>query len=225
MSDGMVNFIRKTFLFQAANVLIGLLLVIGFMIGISRILQTIRPARFYSMGALKPQPMDYLWQIDIQHAPIDKNLIRYYADYYENLLQVFPQLADAYGVLGYCFHYLGNDLKAKEFFKKAIDGDPSYFWYYYDLAILYIHEHHYPASLELLGHAIQINPQTNIKALVTSPALFPLWPSGSPLNDFLSHFGEGYNRSLFLIKILDPALPKAKAEGILKQLKLELYLF
>ena len=200
-------------------------MIICFTVNINRILSNFRSARFYSIGALKPQPMDYLWKINIQHAPIDKNLIRYYADYYENLLKVFPDLADAYGVLGYCYHYLGNDPKAKEFFKKAIEGDAHYLWYYYDLAILYINDRDYHTSLELLLKAIQLNPQENVKALYGSQALFSLLPSGTPLNDFLSHLKQSYSQIFFLIEVLNPALPKGKAEEMFKQSKLELYLF
>lgn len=215
----------KNLLFQAANALIGLLLIIIFSVGINHILQTIRPARFFSMGALKPQPMDYIWKINIQHAPVDKNLIRYYADYYENFLQVFPQSADAHGMLGFCYHYLGNDQKAKESFKRAILGDPDYFWYYYDLAILNINDHDYPASLELLLHAIQLKPQTYIQVLAASSALVPLLPSPPPLHDLIVHLDQGYKQSFLLLKILDPALPKGRREDILKQMTLELYVF
>jgi len=215
----------KTLLLNAANVLIGLLLIISFLIGINHILQTVRPARFFSMGALKPQPMDYIWKINIRHAPVDKNLIRYYADYYENLLQVFPQSADAHGVLGFCYHYLGDDQKAKESFKKAIQGDPDYFWYYYDLAILNINDHDYHASLELLLNAIQLKPQTNIQVLAASSILVPLLPSASPLNDFVVHLNQGYEQGLFLLKILNSALPEGRMEDVFKQMKLELYVF
>ena len=44
--------------------------------------------------------MDYFWELNIHQAPLDKNKIRYYADYYEHLLQVFPEARDAYGMLG-----------------------------------------------------------------------------------------------------------------------------
>ena len=128
----------------------------------------------------------------MREAAIDKNLIRSWADYYENLLQVFPEFADAYGILGYCYHYLGNDMKAEAFFKKAIDGKPDYFWYSYDLAILYIKDRHYHESQVLLQKAIQLDPQASLKDLVFSAILYRLLPPGG----ILARYSHAYRASV-----------------------------
>ena len=215
----------KTFLFPAANIIVGLLLISCFTFIISHILQSVRMARFVGLETLKPTPTNYLWETNMRGAAIDKNLIRYWADYYENLLQVFPEFADAYGILGYCYHYLGNDLKAESLFKKAIDGKPDYFWYSYDLAILYIKDRHYHESQALLQKAIQLDPQASLKGLVSSAILYRLLPPGTSLQDIAMHIGQAYKQSFFLLKVFNPTLTQGKADDIMKQLKLELYVF
>jgi len=215
----------KTSFWPAANILVGLALIVSFTWLTHRILQSVRMARFVGLEAIKPVPADYLWQVNTQQAAIDKNTIRYWADYYENLLQVFPELTDAYGVLGYCYHLLGNDLKAEKFLKKAMDGRTDYFWYSYDMAVLYIHEHHYHESQQLLQKALQLDPQTSLRGLTSSTVLYSLLPQGVSLQDIATHIGQGYKQGLILLKILNPDIAPDKAENIIKQLKLELYVF
>jgi len=214
----------KNFLFLAVNIVIGLSLIAAFTLSARHIMRTVHMARFVGLGPLKPEPMDYFFQIDLHHAALDKNKVRYYADYYENLLQVFPTMIDAYGILGYCYHYLGDDLKAKEFFKKAVEGGSNYFWFTYDLAVLYIIDRDYHAGMELLRKALQIDPQVSLKSL-TSQTINPLLPQPFPVNDIAAHLGQGYKQSSILYNLLNLSQSQSRAADIIKKLELDIYVF
>jgi len=61
--------------------------------------------------------------------------------------------------------------------------------------------------------------------LVASAILYHLLPPGVSLQDVAMHIGQGYKQSFFLLKIFNPTLTQGKADDIMKQLKLELYVF
>jgi tetratricopeptide (TPR) repeat protein len=133
-------------------------------------------------------------------------------------------MVDAYGVLGYCYHYLGNDLKAKEFFNKAIDGGSNYFWYSYDLAVLNIKDHNYHAGMALLTKALHIDPQASFKSFL-SGAINPLLPQPLPVKDIEWHLGQGYKQCSILLNILNLAIAQGRADDFSNQLKLDIYVF
>jgi tetratricopeptide (TPR) repeat protein len=59
-----------------------------------------------------------------------------YLAYYRLINEYFPELSDAYGMLGYCYFYLGELEKSREAFLKARELNKQYFWFSYDLGMV-----------------------------------------------------------------------------------------
>ncbi len=59
-----------------------------------------------------------------------------YLAYYRRIIEFFPETSDAYGVLGYCYFYLGDFEKSREAFFQARNLNKKYFWYSYDLGMV-----------------------------------------------------------------------------------------
>lgn len=236
----------KVSLFPAANIFIGIFLLGAFFTAGRNIVQTFRVADMTALAYLRPNPINYFWELNIHHAPLDTNKVRYYADYYEHLLQVFPGLRDAYGLLGYCYHYLNDDPKAIKFLKMGVGFDPDYFFNYYNLAVIYIKGSRYPEASDVLQKALKVDPMTSLKKMLASTWVYlPLLGPNERETFVISaqHTKEAYQLGFFLKQILGqmeeirsfeknknplPAKEKtyyATLQDMIRKLHLELYAF
>ena len=230
LMSNMVPFkkLLKDLVFPGANILVGILLTGIFIFAGRNISQTFAVANMTALNYLRPYPIGYLWDLNIHHAQLDKNKIRCFADYYEHLLQAFPSLRDAYGILGYCYHYLNDDPKAINFLKTAIQNDPDYFWNYYNLAVIYINESRYQEATDLLQRALQVNPMTSFKRMAMSSWVYaPLL--GSDQKEIvvrsLQHLNETYRLIFIIEQILKHIQDKKEAQEMMKRFHLEIYAF
>lgn len=218
----------KSLLFPAANIIVSIFLISAFFMAGQNVTQTFVVARMAALNNLKPQPMDYLWELNIHQAPLDKNKIRYYADYYEHLIESFPSLWAAYGLLGYCYHYLNDDPKAVRFLKTALDHDPVLFWNNYNLAVIYIQGSRYHEASAALQKALKADPRASLKIMFTSAFVYlPLFgPDGKKdLDEAAKHLEGTYRRGFMLMQILDQADHRKEARDMLKKFTGELYAF
>jgi len=215
-------------LFPAANILLALFLLTAFFAAARNVIQTFFVAHMSALSNLAPQPRDYLWQLNNRQVAVDKKKIRYYADYYENLLQVFPSLKEINGLLGYCYHYMGDDQKAVEYLNKGISYDPQFSWNYYDLAMIYVQESRYQEALLLLQKLHTTSPKDTITRIYTSRMVYlPLVEAGGKdgLLITVDHIKQSYQDSRILIQLLDQTGRNDQIKTLLKQIKLELYAF
>jgi len=226
----MVSFkkLLNVFLSPAVNIPVGIFLLGVFFIAGQNIAQTFFVANASALNYLKPNPPDYLWELNTHQALLDPNKIRNFADYYEHLLGVFPGLRDAYGLLGYCYHYLNDDPKAVRFLKKSIEVDPDYFWNYYNLAVIYINESRYREASDMLQKALTVDPKTTFKRLFTSSMVYlPLLGKVDKkvMVDVTQRLKKVRQSCFVLVRILNQADYNKKILEIMRKLNLELYAF
>jgi len=214
---------------KAINILVAIFLLSLFFIAGQNVVQTFTVANTAALNNLKPEPMDYFWELNIHHAALDRNKIRTYADYYEHLLQVYPFLWDAYGVVGYCYHYLNDDPKAIKFLKIAIQHDPEYFWNYYNLAIIYFNESRYQDTASLLQEAFKISPKVSFYRMFKSEYVYVPLLSGPNekivFEDAATHLREVYQSSVVLMQILNQSKNSQEQQEALGRLNPVLYAF
>ena len=218
----------KTFLFPAANIILSLFLFGVFFTAGQSIVRTFYPANISSLANLSPNPINYFWDLNIYNAPLNKSRVRYYADYFEHLLKVFPSVRDAYGVLGYCYHFLGDDTKAIDYLKKAIEYNPLYIWNYYNLAAIYMHQYRYQETAILLEKIQFLYPQASLQRMLESPYVYDrlIAPGGKGAIDAVSrHMSLCYRVSLDLVQLLVQAPNNIGIQKALKKVNLELYAF
>ena len=218
----------KTFLFPAVNILLGIFLLGAFFTASLNVVETIPVAQMSALRYLTPQPIDYLWKFNYDQAPLDINMFRSYRDYFKYMIKVFPSLRDAYGMLGYCYHYLGDDVTAIDYFKKAIIYNPNYSWDYYDLAIIYFNESRYNEGFDLLTRMQRVDPQNSLRIMFTSQSVdLPIIGSTSKevLKASTQHLQSSYAISSFLLNGLDHATSRDSIEKIITDMKLKVYAF
>jgi len=218
----------KAFLSPAANILVTVFLLSVFFIASQNVVQTFAVADIAALNNLQPQPTDYILELSIHQAAPDKNKIHCYVDYYEHLLRVFPNLGDAYGMLGYCYHYLNDDPKAIGFLKMAIEHDPDYFWNYYNLAAIYLNESRYQEAFGSLQKALNVPPMASLKSMFTSPMVYLplLGPDEKKVLPYtVKHLKESYQSSFVLLQILNQTGNNKGSIEVMKKIKPELYAF
>ena len=95
-----------------------------------------------------------------------------YQNYYRKIAEYMPYRAEAYGLLGFCSYYLGDKEKAIKSYIKAIELNPDFFWYYYNLGIIYWKSHQWQLSRQYLQKAIQVKPQETLKFIYSSQMIY-----------------------------------------------------
>lgn len=91
-----------------------------------------------------------------------------YVDYYERVVEFFPQAADAYGMLGFCYFHRGQVERAIAAYTQASTLTPRFFWYPLNLGLIYYREEQYTQAAESLQKAVAIPPQETLNQIKTS---------------------------------------------------------
>jgi len=73
--------------------------------------------------------------------------------YYRELLKRMPKVALAHSALGFCYYYLGQPEAAIAHYKKALELDPFWYSYDWDLGVIYFRLGDYTASRKHLRQA------------------------------------------------------------------------
>ena len=209
----------------SASYTIAAALVLAFSFASYKIIKSYPMAQMSALNYLRPDPPNYFWKITFEHAPIDQDQIRYYADYFKQFPQVFSSgIGDSYGILGFCNIHLHKKEEAMRLLRKAIDEDPYYFWYYYNVASLYIDQKKYAEAAVVLEKGLSLNPLTTLK-VVTASKFYQSFvdQDDSSLNVMLEHLKEYYEKSKVLLTILTDA-PNNREE-LIKRLRLEPHVF
>lgn len=94
--------------------------------------------------------------------------LRRYIHYYKFLAVSMPSRHEAYGMLGFCYYYLGKERQAVAFYQKAKALNKDYFWYYYNLGFISYKNGDYKQAEKFLKIALEKNAQAVIKTVFSS---------------------------------------------------------
>ncbi|MBF0618908.1 MAG: tetratricopeptide repeat protein, partial [Candidatus Omnitrophica bacterium] len=87
------------------------------------------------------------------------------AGYYkmvQTLLAADPEAPAPCGAAAYAYYYLGRPATAIAYYKKAIDQNPYFFWFYYDLGLIYYHQKNYTLAAEAFLNAVQVPEERSL---------------------------------------------------------------
>lgn len=91
-----------------------------------------------------------------------------YIYYFQRVLEVFPNHADVYGMLGYCYYYRGEIEKAVVSYQKAIKLNPHNFLFPYNLGAIFYGQENFTEAKNMFRVTLSINPARTFQSLKSS---------------------------------------------------------
>lgn len=135
--------------------------------------KAMRTSRLRTLNRLMPS-LTYLIKLEENSEKINKKELTKAVYYYEKINEYIPTLkfdallADSTAMLGYCYYHLGRQEEAISAYKKAIELNPSFIWFYHNLGIIYFKSRRYEDAADMFGKAVKTNPTVNAKIIVSS---------------------------------------------------------
>lgn len=95
-----------------------------------------------------------------------------YSRYYKKVTEVLPDLADAFGLYGYTLYRQGKTQEAKDAYQNAVKLDPDFFWFHYNLGLLYFHDQQFEKAAESMRKGLSVDKITTFTFIINSPRLY-----------------------------------------------------
>ncbi len=162
------------------------LITLGLFIYFSQsIVREYKTAKFARLNSLLPS-FDYFIKTVEEGGRFEPAALKHYRDYFKQVTKTIEGRADAYGMLGFCEYYLGNIPQAIAAHQKAIKIKPDFFWFHYNLGMIYYKNNQYPEAVESFTKAIETNLDINFKFMANSKIYLDILtavPSSEVLTD------------------------------------------
>jgi superkiller protein 3 len=113
-----------------------------------------------------------------------------------------PERADAYGLMGFCLFHLGEQDRAVDAYKKSIEINPDFFWFHYNLGVLYFKKGQYDEARESLNRALEQEPTDVMDVIYDSKRLYlPLMGKRLDQNkiQMVDFVKQGFQKAIDLI--------------------------
>ncbi len=161
-----------------------------------------------TLNSIRPSSFNYLFDVTEHPEKIDRKQLWEYVYYYKKLVDFLPNLADAYGMLGFCYYHLGKTNKAIDNYKKAVLLAPQFFWFRYNLGVIYYRKQDYVKAAKCFKAAIALDLEESIVFISMSKMYKPMLWSGAvnTREKLMSRMREGYLNVCFLLVLSSNAL-------------------
>lgn len=167
---------------------------------------TVNEIKLTTLNRLRPENFDLLKDISgNKNGQVTRETLQPYIFYYEQINKVVPNRADSYGLIGFCEYYSGETEKSLMAYEKAVALNPTFFWYYYNLAKIHYSSGDLDESVLSMKKAIQSNPTVSVKYIAQSVRIYmSLFQGNERLDKYLiNQIRDGYEemyRMLVLVK-------------------------
>ena len=126
-----------------------------------------------------------------------------YLQYLNTVNEKFPHQPEVLGLLGFIRFHLGDKEQAAALYQEAIKLRPEFFWFYHNLALIYLKNGQLNEALHLILFAVKLNPEPTLQYMLQPSAIHPsLETYAIPSNysgtaDFLK---SGYDTLLLILQ-------------------------
>ncbi len=117
------------------------------------------------------QPIDYLIYYSEGQEPFNRQAFDEYIHYYQTFAEYLPDTAAAYGMLGFCSYQIGKEEEAVNYYKRAVELQPDFFWFNFDLGLIYLNQNKFREAAESFQKALAANPKKDLLVMRTSRIL------------------------------------------------------
>ncbi len=131
-------------------------------------------AKLRKLNNFAPRSYEYVIELMDGNKSFDRWQVEDYEHYYKMLVAYIPNRADAYGMLGFCTYHLRKSQEAIRYYQKAVELNPQFFWFHYNLGVLYLQRGEYTKAIEALKAARATQPNDTLKFLLSSKVYRPI---------------------------------------------------
>ena len=162
----------KALFFLGRRTIILYLLAFGLVSVLFNIPKVKQTVHLKILNRFRPESFDYLVQTYRDGKAFDQKKLEAYAFYYQKVTEYIPNRADAYGLLGFCYYHLDKKKEAIAAYEKAIEMNPNFFWFRYNLSMIYFKAGQYKEAYEVLKKAVKTSPQATLKYIQWSKRIY-----------------------------------------------------
>jgi tetratricopeptide (TPR) repeat protein len=129
---------------------------------------------FSPLNKLQPnkEVLDHLVKGIYGNQALDAQILERLKRYFILLSEYFPERSDAFGMKGLCLYYQGQIPQAEEAYQKAIELNPHFFWFYYNLGVIHMKDNNYPAAMAAFKQGLQTRPEHALYYIQTSEKVY-----------------------------------------------------
>lgn len=170
------------------------------------------------LNNIRPRSFDYLIEIYNQGKDGGRGHLKEYLNYYNKVSDYVPSQSEALGLSGFCYYYLGDKKRSLVNYSKAVELNPDFLWFYYNIGVIYFTQNQYQQAADTFYKAARTKPEENMKFILSSQRLYmPIVQKRfSDLKQLERQMQEGYLKSLrYLSLSLDAIGEKAAAQQFL----------
>ena len=124
--------------------------------------------------------------------------------YFKRVMDVFPQGAEAQGVLAVCRYYAGQESAAEALWRKAAGLQADYFWVLYDLGVVAFRRGDYDSAHRWLQRALAVDFKKAAAWMMSSKIyqqIIRLTP-GASVEKMLVRLQGGYRRAGLILMLI-----------------------
>jgi len=181
-------------------------------------------ARSQEINWLMPVSYRYLEEVQQNPDQIDKKKLKKYLRYYQKITQFYPDMADAFGMAGFCHYYLGQMDNSIRAYRKAIEINPHFFWFYYNLGNIYLKNEQNALALEMFQKALKTKPQAAWTFIRSSQMIYvPI--ISNRFNEVSRDLKEGYERCYKFLMVTQAILNNSDLKESLNDQKIQLGIY
>lgn len=162
-------------------------------------------------------PTDYSLFFDIleKEAPAQPDQLVPYLEFYRLSAKYFPDLADSYGLLGFCYYHLNKEEEALNYYQKAADLDRHFLIYPFNEGIISFQKKDYPKARQALEIVIARDANKALEAILQASSIYHemIQNRGMTYDDLVRRVGATYREAyelLVAIYVLEGDYPRMK---------------
>jgi len=156
------------------------------------------------LNRVRPASFAVLWNIMEGLEQADEEKLGEQMFYFRKVVELVPadedlsySKADALGLLAFCHYHLGDKKKAIKYYKKAIQLSPDFFWYHYNLGLIYFQKEKYDLAINSMKESFEKEPKDILNYIYVSKVKLPISleidiPDEEIVNRLINGYRDGY---------------------------------
>ncbi len=153
-------------------------------------------AKSMTLSRMMPPSYEYIVRLAQGKAPLETKKIQEFHKYYRKVIEFMPYLPDGFGLVGFCQYQLNDIPAAIKSYKEAIELNPGFINFYYNMGVIYFSEGRFLAAAECFRFGAGTKIDENLNFLTSSKLYFPLFmidqTAEAALVNLKSHLKEEY---------------------------------